>query len=151
MATKIKIQFMSDAGLVSDTPGGSPVIAINMQPAAPENFHSPAAGSTPVIVYALIDTGADRFYMDEGLANAFSYHRAATINVMGGTGTLASQERPSIFSIDGHSEHYAASFVSTPLSANGRIYQAVLGLEFLKQGALVMDFNEGVFEFTLGS
>ncbi len=85
-----------------------------MQPAAPENFHSPAAGSTPVIVYALIDTGADRFYMDEGLANAFSYHRAATINVMGGTGTLASQERPSIFSIDGHSEHYAASFVLNP-------------------------------------
>lgn len=101
---------------------------------------------------ALIDTGADHFYIDKAFAERCGFLPCGTTSPSGANGKV---ENANWYRLDYdiRTENQmillSASFVAMPLSESGRRYQALLGMTFLKKGRLVMDFqaDEYFFEF----
>lgn len=151
MENSVKIEFMNKDGEVSNTPIGDPVIRIYIQPAKLENTHSTVAGSTPTMIYALIDTGADGLYLDETLATNFGYLKQDERRVLGGTATINSWTTPAIFSIGDKPKLYGGSFTIAPLAQNGRTYQALMGTDFIRLCNLLMNYRDNVFTLTPNS
>ena len=104
----------------------------------------------PQEVYALIDTGADSFYIDSKFAELNSYHCIGTTSIEGATGILEGKTYPGLIKLTdlpGLGTH-AADLHSTPLRETGRKYDLVLGMDFLSHCSLNLDFFTSTFSLT---
>lgn len=83
-------------------------------------------GSDPVTVMALIDTGADGIYVDEGIVAELSAPTLAVEPVHSANHIGSGTKHAGIFLVL-PSLHFQSLYLSSPLRASGRNYDAVLG------------------------
>lgn len=146
----VMVRFLNADGSLSDIPREIdiiPVISIAFPQSKPlqESSHSDEA-------LALIDTGADHFYIDKAFAERCEFLPVGTTTPSGANGKFENANWYHLeydIPMQGETKELAANFVAMPLSETGRRYQALLGMTFLKKGRLVMDFqnDEYFFEF----
>jgi len=96
---------------------------------------------------ALVDTGADLNYADPSLLRTIGCPVERNAVVAGATSTISSQSFVAHLLCQPSKTQLETDVVATPLLANGRSYNLVLGSLFLQQGALVFDFIKGEFYF----
>lgn len=80
----------------------------------------------PVTVMALIDTGADAIYVDEGVVAELNAPALAVEPIHGANFTGSGTKHSGIFLIP-PALRFQCQYLSTQLRANGRNYDAVLG------------------------
>jgi len=97
----------------------------------------------------LIDTGAEGVYIDEDFAKRNGFLSEKTMTVYSAAATTTEPVYPALFELSESSSHYRqfAEFTSVPLRKNGRQYDAVLGMQLLSNGVLVMDFDSHTYRF----
>lgn len=157
MSTKIipkgaPIHFLQEGERLSDTAERAPiipVIRISILPALPSSPNIAVPGTSPLEVTALIDTGAEGVYIDEDFAKQNGFLSEKTMTVYSAAATTIEPVYPALFELPESSSHYRqfAEFTSVPLRKNGRQYDAVLGMQLLSNGVLVMDFDSHTYRF----
>ncbi|WP_047933876.1 retropepsin-like aspartic protease [Pseudomonas putida] len=146
------IYFLQQGDQLTETAERSPitpVVRILLQPALPSSPFDPIPGAPLHEMTALIDTGAEGVYIDEDFANQNGFLSERTMTVHSASATTIEPVYPALFILQGSSTHYkqAAEFTSVPLRKNGRHYDAILGMQFLSNGVLVMDFDSHTYRF----
>lgn len=101
-------------------------------------------------INALIDTGADLNYADPDLIKAVGSPAHGTTTVQGATSTISSTLHVAHLFFPSIGRQIETDVVATPLRANGRAYDLVLGSLFLQCGVLHMDFLTASFTFAFG-
>lgn len=126
-----------------------PVIKISLQPADLSNRFNSITGSKRLTVTALIDTGADGMYIDSDFAERNGFQSSHTATVSSASLTREEKVYPALFQLPDSSSHslQTANFIASPLRANGRKYDAILGMMFLSNGILTMDFDSHIYRF----
>ncbi|WP_434577538.1 retropepsin-like aspartic protease [Pseudomonas sp. Z1-6] len=143
-----RIKFLNSDGTVSETPVGPdiiPVIEIHVAQDA-------GSGATGAKCLALLDTGADGNCIDRDFVETLRFFSDGTASPSGASGIVLDAN---VYLIDydiptnSTNRQYRGRFVAMPLSKNGRNYQVLLGMAFIKNGRLIMDSkdNEYLFEF----
>lgn len=148
------ILFLRPDGTLSSTPMDQalvPVLRVSIRPA----FLYDKLNSDPTLdsitVLALVDTGADYQYIDVDFAERHGFASNQTTFVQGATHSSEQKVHPALFALADYHGHptLAADFTSTPLRRNGRQFDLVLGMRFLSNGTLTMDFSKMLFHFVL--
>ncbi len=126
-----------------------PVIRMVIQPAIPSSPFQEVPGSGRFEITALIDTGATGVYIDEDFAKQCGFLSERTMTVHSAASTTIEPVYPALFELPESSSHYkqSAEFTSVPLRRHGREYHAILGMQFLSNGILFMDFDSNTFRF----
>lgn len=140
---------MNESGNLQLTPPGAPVIKVSIRPAyGDDKMHGPDV--EPQDVYALIDTGADSYYIDSQFAELNGYHCTGTASVAGATGILEGKIHPGLIKLTDLPRHgtFSAVFLAAPLRLTGRKYDLVLGMDFLSYCNLNIDFFTSSFSLT---
>lgn len=148
-----QIFFMSKSGSVHEHPSEgrfTPVVPIALA-------HTNAIRTPPIperdfwnrINWALIDTGAEENYIDEAAAERLDIPEVAGTNVLvqGATSSRPGKVHTAPIVLMGSRHTFYTNLTSTPLAQNGRKYSVILGMRFLKQGRLILDFGKSRFEF----
>ena len=146
------IYFLQQGDRLSDTAERNPIIPvvrILLQPALPSKPFDPIPGTPLLEITALIDTGAEGVYIDEDFARQHGFLSERTMTIHSASATTIEPVYPALFILQGSSTHFkqAAEFASVPLRKNGRRYDAILGMQFLSNGVLVMDFDSRTYRF----
>lgn len=148
----VRIKFLCKDDTLSDAPKDLdiiPIIEISVLQAGIRRKSHVGENRTTI---ALIDTGADHFYIDKSFAESSGFVASGKTSPSGASGTVEDANWYRLdyqIGIEGCVKELSANFVGMPLAETGRRYQALLGMTFLKKGRLVMDFtaNEYFFEF----
>ncbi|NIE72989.1 retroviral-like aspartic protease [Pantoea sp. Ap-967] len=146
------INFLQPGETITNLPVSQPtipVVRMVMQPALPSSPSHEVPGSNRYEITALIDTGAAGVYIDEDFAKQHGFISERTTTVHSAAATTIEPVYPALFELPESSSHYrqSAEFVSVPLRKHGRSYDAVLGMQFLSNGILLMDFDSNTFRF----
>ncbi|MFC4734091.1 retropepsin-like aspartic protease [Salipiger abyssi] len=148
-----RIFFMDDSGKVNERPSEGcfkPVVpialahtnALSIQPTPKHNF-------SDRFDWALIDTGADENFIDDAAAARLDIPEVAGTSaiVRGATATHPGKIHTAPIILIGSKHTFYTNLTTAPLSQNGRKYSVILGIRFLKQGRLLLDFEKSRFEF----
>lgn len=152
MAKTISIQFMRNDKTVTNFPeaGTKPVIVVTMKPSAANNNTVDIGGKTKQ-VYALIDTGADDYYVDQMLVSELDLPATAgikTIQLVSGISESNTTMHNAIMTVDEIAHSFGTRFCSIKTSEFGHGYQVILGCDFIRRGTLTMDPINRVFTLT---
>lgn len=126
----------------------APVIQVGLR-FDPQHGSGARAITSPPVRPALVDTGADLNYLDEALIGELGLPFVRNASVAGATSTVGSTSHIGHLFLHAHQHQIETDFVSAPLRKNGRQFDVVLGILFLRLGVLHMDFPRGEFHFTL--
>jgi hypothetical protein len=99
------------------------------------------------VVWALVDTGADKNYIDIEFSKRLGLKPKGTTIVQGAT---ASEELPyfeDYIYLVGANQVITGEFAGANLIANGRHYPLIIGSEILLQGVLTLDRWSMTFVF----
>ncbi|EKP1128703.1 TPA: hypothetical protein M2O93_003467 [Klebsiella pneumoniae] len=148
MPTTVKIQFMDKDGIIVPDSSANPVIPIIIAASSEEDENKGVNVEHNVSTFALIDTGADDFYIDEKIIHQLSLPQVGTITV---TTPLGVEERTihhALISFTGDARAFGIKVVSTKMTENGANYHAVLGMRLISLGCLTLDSRQRIFHLT---
>ncbi|ATP44436.1 hypothetical protein CR511_10390 [Pseudomonas putida] len=128
-----------------------PVVRVSIRPAFLHDKFNGDPTVDAIDALALIDTGADYQYMDSDFARRHGFLSDEETLVQGATNSSQQKVHPALFKLSDYAGYptQAADFTSAPLRENGRKYDLILGMRFLSNGTLTMDFGSMRFHFAL--
>ena len=150
----IDIKFMSpDGKTLEDRPDCHtiPIIKLLIRAGTKYNLYNPLPGGEVANVLALIDTGADDCYVDEAFANRLLMPEIGKTELMGATSTIESGVVNTQIKFSNSEEMFGTTMIKTPLRANGRKYDVIIGMKIIKLGALIMDPSRSIYTLTFRS
>lgn len=126
-----------------------PVVRVSIRPALLADHLTADPERKPVDALALIDTGADYLLIDQAFADQHGFQSNSATTVRSSNGSREQKKYPGLFKLsDGsHQVTHAATLTSVPLRENGHNFDVILGMQFLSNGILVMDFDSNTFRF----
>lgn len=148
------ILFLRPDGTLASTPMDQamvPVLRVSIRPAFLHDKFNADPTLDAITALALVDTGADYQYIDEDFAEHHGFKSNQTTIVQGATHSSEQKVHPALFALADYQGYptLAADFTSSPLRRNGRQFDLILGMRFLSNGRLTMDFDSMLFRFTL--
>lgn len=152
MAKTITIRFMRNDKTITNSPepGTKPIIAVTMRPSAADNNTKNIGGKTKQ-VYALIDTGADDYYVDRKLVKELQLPVTAgvkTARLVSGVSSSNTTMHNAIITVDEIAHSFGTRFMSVKTSEFGHGYQVILGCDFIRRGSLVLDPENNIYTLT---
>ena len=96
--------------------------------------------------WALVDTGADHSVIDDDYAARLGITSTGVATVSGVTSTSNSKRYDNAIYLLDAKIAVRGYFVSAPLAIQNRKYQMILGMSTISTGALIMDFQNHIYE-----
>lgn len=145
-----QVFFMKSTGEVYRDPVGAPVVRCAIPRETKridDTYHMDWSGEDWRVVWALVDTGADKNYIDVEFSKRLGLKPKGTLTVQGATATEELPYFEDYIYLVGAKQIVTGEFASAKLLANGRHYPLVIGSELLLQGVLILDRWSGTFIF----
>ncbi|WP_434642093.1 retroviral-like aspartic protease family protein [Klebsiella sp. I138] len=154
MAKTITIRFMrKNDNSMTDSPefGTRPVIPVTIRPSSPEDHAKDIGGKTKQ-VFALIDTGADDFYVDEALVEELTLpikKESEPATVISGLNNEKTTIHHAIIRLIDTDIECGITMHKIITSKLGLGYQIILGMDIIRRGTLVLDPVNHIYTLTL--
>ncbi|WP_421016080.1 retropepsin-like aspartic protease [Klebsiella michiganensis] len=152
MPIVINLQFMRPDGRIIQFPefGAKPVIPATVRASSAEN-ESVGISENKKDVYALIDTGADDFYIDEALVKELSIPKSASGKGLTVATASSKEYKPfhhALVSFTKDKTEFGFKFLPVKTSELGNHYQIIFGMSLVRLGCLKIDAINKIFTLT---
>ena len=153
MSQTITIHFIKNDKTLTDKPepGTRPVIKVTINPSSGDD-HCISINEKKKSVFALVDTGADDFYVDEELVNELGLPLKTGVKstrLISGVTETESTQHNAIMKIDDINKSFGVSLTKIKTSSFGFHYQVILGMSLIRLGKLTMDSVNNIYTLTL--
>ncbi|MFG0864635.1 hypothetical protein ACSFEV_11835 [Pseudomonas fulva] len=146
----VPVRFMNDAGSVSDTPPGRPVVKAVLRNDPNHGKSTLPVPTNSKIVYALLDTGADNNYATPAYIAAAACPQLGTSTVHGGTSSAPSTHYLAHIFFPELQLQIETDIFSAQLGNSPATEHMVIGMLSIVCGRLVLDFKQGIYRLYLG-